>query len=332
MSPFEFGGPDRGPVHFMGIGGAGMAPIAELLLRAGFRVTGCDAQPGAAARALEQKGAELQTGHDPAHLEGCTALVMTAAVPADHPEVQAARARGIPVLKRAAALGAIVNRGTVVGISGTHGKTTTSALTTGVLAAAGLDPTGFVGARVPAWGGNLRRGGDALYVVEADEYDRSFLTLSPHIAVVTTLEADHLDIYGSLAAVEEAFMKFAASVPAEGHVVVCGDDHGAARLAAALPRAGGVVTYGTGAGSMFRAEDVRSLEGETRFTVRERGIRLGEARLRSSGLHNVRNALAAVTVGRLLEAKWSLIAEGIASFAGVDRRFEDVGEAEGVRV
>ncbi len=321
----------RGPVHFMGIGGAGMSPLADMLMLSGVRVTGCDAHPGPASRLLAERGATVMEGHDPAHVEEAAALVMTAAIPADHPEIVAARARGIPVLKRAEALGAIVNHGLVVGIAGTHGKTTTTTLTTAVLAAAGLNPTGFVGAHVPAWGGNLRRGGDRLYVVEADEYDRSFHQLQPTIAVVTTLEADHLDIYGSLEAVEEAFRIFVDSVPADGLVAACADDHGAARLVATLP--GGeerVMTYGVNAGSMLRAEDVRMSPAETLFEVRERGVKLGTARLRAPGLHNVRNALAAVAVGRRLGASWDAIAEGLASYSGVDRRFEHVGEAGGV--
>ncbi|HEX2191171.1 MAG TPA: UDP-N-acetylmuramate--L-alanine ligase [Longimicrobiaceae bacterium] len=333
MSPFEpLEVAGRGPIHFMGIGGAGMAPLAEIFLLAGARVTGCDLHPGPAAEALRGAGATVCAGHDPSHVEGCAALVVTAAVPQDHPEVAAARARGIPVLKRAEALGAVVNRGTVVGIAGTHGKTTTTTLTTTVLAAAGMDPTGVVGGRVPSWGGNLRQGSDRLYVVEADEYDRSFLTLRPSVALVTTLEADHLDIYGSLAAIEDAFHAFVDAVPADGMVAGCADDHGAGRL---LARVGGaersVVSYGLSAGSVLRAEDVRPAAGETRFTVRERGVRLGEARLRVPGLHNVRNALAAVAVARHLGAEWGAVAEGLASYAGVDRRFERVGEAGGVR-
>jgi UDP-N-acetylmuramate--alanine ligase len=321
-----------GPVHFVGIGGAGMCPLAEMLLAAGARITGCDANPGTATRWLESRGAEVYVGHDPAHVEGCVALVHTAAVRDDHPEIAAARARGIPILKRAEALGAIVNRGTVVGIAGTHGKTTTTTLTTAVLAAAGLDPTGFGGARVPAWGGNLRRGGDGLYVVEADEYDRSFHALRPTIAVVTTLEADHLDIYGSLEAVEEAFLQFAESVPDDGLVALCADDHGAARLAARLPRGPErVVTYGTSAGSMLRADAVEAAGGTTTFQVRERRARLGKARLHAPGLHNVRNALAAVAVARRLGVEWDAIAAGLEAYRGVDRRFEQVGEAGGVR-
>lgn len=321
----------RGPVHFMGIGGAGMAPLAEMALLQGARVTGCDSSPGPATQLLESRGAVVYQGHDPSHVEGCSALIMTAAVPADHPEVAAARAAGIPVLKRAQALGAIVNHATVVGIAGTHGKTTTTTLTTGVLAAAGLEPTGFVGARVPAWGGNLRRGGDSVYVVEADEYDRSFHQLRPTVAVVTTLEADHLDIYGSLDAVEEAFRIFVDSVPADGLIAGCADDHGAARLLNTLK--GGperIVTYGLNAGAMLRAEDVHASGGDSTFTVRERGTVLGKAHLAAPGLHNVRNALAAVAVARRFGVQWEAIAEGLASYRGVDRRFETLGEAEGV--
>lgn len=320
-----------GPVHFVGIGGAGMAPLAEMLLLAGGRVTGCQDHVNASARLLRRHGAVVREGHDPAHVADCVAVVMTAAVPDDHPEIAAARARGIPVLKRARALGAIVNRGTVVGIAGTHGKTTTTTLTTTVLAAAGLDPTGFVGAHVPAWGGNLRRGGNRVYVVEADEYDRSFHQLRPHVAVVTTLEADHLDIYGSLEAVEESFLAYAESVPDDGMIACCADDHGAARLANLL-RGGPerVMTYGLNAGSMLRAEEVVSDGAAQRFTVRERGEVLGTAMLRAPGVHNVRNALAAVAVARRFGMGWEVIARGLADYAGIDRRFEQVGEAGGV--
>lgn len=321
------------PVHFMGIAGAGMTPLADLLLRLGGRVTGCDAHLTPALQPLRARGATITEGHDAAHLAGCGALIVTSAVPADHPEVAAARERGIPVLKRAAALGSLVNPGTVVAIAGTHGKTTTTALTAAVLTSAGLNPTALIGARVPGWGGNLLRGNDALFVVEADEYDRSFLSLHPTAAAVTTLEADHLDIYGSLQAIEEAFEHFLAPVPPDGMIAVCADDLGAGRLAARL---GGpperVLSYGTSAGSMLRAEEVRREGADTVFVVRERGERLGEARLRAPGLHNVRNALAAVAFGRHFRASWDAIAAGLADFGGIERRFERVGEAADVIV
>jgi UDP-N-acetylmuramate--alanine ligase len=172
----------RGPVHFMGVAGAGMSALAEFIVRDGGAVTGCDLRPGTASSVLGGLGATVHRGHDPAHIADAVALVMTSAVPATHPEVVAARDRGIPVLKRAQALGALVNRGTVLAVAGTHGKTTTTAATTAILDAAQLDPTGLVGGRMAAWGGGLRAGRGAIYVVEADEYDRSFLTLRPSAA------------------------------------------------------------------------------------------------------------------------------------------------------
>ena len=183
---------DDRPVHFVGIGGAGMYALAELLIRSGVRVSGCDIRDGQALHELAGLGGAVLVGHDPSHAEGASALVVTSAVPQNHPELVAARERGIPVVKRAEALGDWVNSGTVVAIAGTHGKTTTTAMTTEILAAADKDPTGLVGGRVRGWTGNLRYGSDELFVVEADEYDRSFLTLTPDIAVVTSLEADHL--------------------------------------------------------------------------------------------------------------------------------------------
>ncbi|HEU4454649.1 MAG TPA: UDP-N-acetylmuramate--L-alanine ligase [Longimicrobiaceae bacterium] len=323
----------RKPIHFMGIGGAGMLPLAELVRRNGGSITGCDSSDGVGSRAFRELGVPVEIGHSPDHLVGCGALVVTAAVRADHPEIAAARAAGIPVLKRAEALGAIVNRGTVVGISGTHGKTTTTALTTAALAAGGLDPTGLVGGRVPAWNGNLRLGGDRLFVVEADEYDRSFHTLRPSIGVITTLEADHLDIYGSLAGVEEAFHTFLSSVPEDGLIIGCGDDPGVGRLLPRLvSRADRLLTYGLNAGSMLRAEEVRSAGVESQFEVRERGRRLGRVRLQVPGAHNVRNALAAIAVARHLDVGWDSIVEGLGSYSGVQRRFERIGEERGILV
>jgi len=319
------------PIHFMGIGGAGMAPLAELVRRSGGRVTGCDSQLNAAARDLAASGVPIERGHGAEHLNGCAALVVTAAVKPDHPEILSARAAGIPVMKRAEALGSIVNRGYVVGIAGTHGKTTTTALTTAVLEAAGLDPTGLVGGRVANWGGNLRLGGSGLYVVEADEYDRSFLSLIPRLAVVTTMEADHLDIFGNLAGVESAFLDFLGLVPEDGLVIACADESGVGRLIHRLgPPRRTVITYGLSAGSMLRAENVEHEGEHTQFTVREAGKLVTTLRLRVPGLHNVRNALAAIAIGRELGAGWDAIREGLVSYSGVERRFERIGEAAGV--
>jgi UDP-N-acetylmuramate--alanine ligase len=226
-----------GPIHFVGIGGAGMYALAELMVRQGLQVTGCDAKESAATRRLAELGVRVRQGQDPSHVAGAAGVVTTAAVSPDHPEIRAARAAGIPVWKRAEALGQVVNRGRVVAIGGTHGKTSTTALTVHLLDEAGLDPTGLVGGSVPSWGGNLHLGGD-LYVVEADEYDRSFLTLDPDVAVVTNLEADHLDIYGNLAGVRDAFHHFLDRLRDGGRGIVCADDPGAAALLTRLPGTG----------------------------------------------------------------------------------------------
>jgi UDP-N-acetylmuramate--alanine ligase len=318
-----------GTVHFVGICGAGMSALAELILRSGGRVSGCDARPGAVGESLRRLGAEVVAGHDPSHVEGASAVVATAAVPADHPELRAARERGIPVLKRAAALGALVNQGTVLAIAGTHGKTTTTAMTTAILDEAGLDPTGFVGGRVPGWGGGLRVGSDELFVVEADEYDRSFLTLSPDVAVVTTVDADHLDIYGTLEAVEAAFREFVAPVPEDGPIASGADDAGARRLL--LEVAGGRgLGYGLSPAATLRAVDIERRGTGSRFTLEEDGRALAPIELGVPGLHNIRNALGAIAAARHVGAGMDAAARALKAFRGVARRFQIVGEARGV--
>ena len=318
------------PVHFMGVGGAGMFPLAELLLRSGGRVSGCDAKDSRALRDLERLGGTVYVGHDPSHVTDAAALVVTSAVPKDHAEIQAARAAGIPVLKRAQALGEWVGMGTVVAIAGTHGKTTTTAMTTSILAKAGLDPTGLVGGRVTEWDGNLRFGSQNLFVVEADEYDRSFLTLAPDVAVVTNLEADHLDVYEDLEGVRRSFVEFLAGVRGGGRVIVCADDQGASSLLPLVGPSG--YTYGTSAGSMLRVTDVEVGPGGTRGVVWEEGARKGTLEVSIGGRHNLLNALAAAAAARTLGAGWPDIFSALADFAGVGRRFQTIGEAAGVLV
>lgn len=319
-----------GPVHFMGVAGAGMISLAELLLRSGQKVTGCDLLADPGARALARFGAAVFHGHDPSHVEEAAALIITAAIPSDHPEILRARERGIPVLKRAELLGEWVGQGRTVAVAGTHGKTTTTAMATEILTAAGMDPTGFVGGRVINWESNLRFGSSELFVVEADEYDRSFHHLRPDVAVVTSLEADHLDIYGDLKGVQEAFNIFLDGVSEDGHVAVCGDDHGASNL---LPRLGSRgSSYGVNPGSQLRAVGIRNEGGETLFQVVEKGIYRGDMTLEVPGLHNVRNALGAAASARFLEVGWSEIREGLRRFKGVVRRFQRLGEEGGVLV
>ena len=318
------------PVHFMGVGGAGMYPLAELLLRSGGLVSGCDVKDSRELRDLRALGGTVSVGHDPDHASGASALVVTAAVPSDHAELVAARDAGIPVLKRSEALGAWVHAGTVVGIAGTHGKTTTTAMATEILAAAGKDPTGLVGGRVTAWAGNLRFGSQDLFVVEADEYDRSFLMLSPDVAVVTNLEADHLDVYGDLDGVRRGFLDFLAGVRGGGRVIVCADDHGASALLPSIGPSG--YTYGTAAGSMLRGTDVRVTSEAMRCTVYEEGRHVGELTISMGGRHNLLNALGAAAVARSLGVGWDTVFRALAEFEGVARRFERLGEVAGVVV
>jgi len=316
-----------GAIHFMGISGAGMSALAELIAHGGGTVTGCDMKPGAAVSALRARGVSVHTGHDAAHVANAAALVVTSAVPAQHAELEAARARGIPVLKRAQALGAIVNSGTVLAIAGTHGKTTTTAATTAILDAAQLEPTGLVGGHVAAWGGGLRPGRGEIYVVEADEYDRSFLTLRPSAAVVTNVEADHLDIYGDLHGLELGFAEFISQVRDGGLVAVCSDDAGARKVADVAPSTVEVLTYGTSADAQLRAVDVRQQGRAMTFTVVEQGTVLGEITLGAPGLHNVRNALGAFAAARHAGATFDAAQTGLRSFSGVARRFQELGSA-----
>lgn len=317
-----------GPVHFMGIAGAGMSALAELILRSGGEVTGCDTHPGVIGGELRARGARIEQGHDTAHVRDVVAVVATSAVPADHPELEAARLRGVPVLKRAQALAALVNRGTVIAIAGTHGKTTTTAMTTAILSEAALDPTAFVGGRVGEWGSGLRVGSEDLFVVEADEYDRSFFTLMPRIAVVTSIEADHLDVFGTLEGVEDAFRDFLTAVPEDGLVIACADDDGARRIA--VDQRAPVLTYGTSDGARLRAVDLEAAGRATRFRVEEGGRPLGEIAVGAAGEHNVRNALGAFAAARHAGADLGAAQRALSAFRGVARRFEEIGVASDI--
>ncbi len=320
---------DPRPIHFMGIAGAGMSGLALLAKEQGVAITGCDNDPTGAAD-LAASGVEIWRGHDPGHVAGARALVVTAAVPGDHPELKRARALGIPVVRRADALSQAVAGGTVVAVAGTHGKTTTTVMVTEALAAAGRDPTGLAGGRVASWGGNARVGGRELYVVEADEFDRAFLSLAPTVAVVNNVEADHLECYdGSVAALEQAFAQFASRAR---RVIAGGDDAGAQRVMAAVRAP--VWRVGLGADADVRITQLELDEkGSTaRIDLPGGGGRALTLRLRVPGLHNVRNAAAALAVAHELGADLDRALAALAEFTGVGRRFERVGEARGVTV
>ena len=318
---------DPRPVHFMGIAGAGMSALAELFVRRGVRVTGCDLTT-AGTEDLARLGISLVAGHDPEHAEQARAVVVTAAVPPNHPELARARALGLPVVKRAEALGDLTRGRELVGVAGTHGKTTTTVMTADALAAAGRDPTALVGGRVSAWGGNLRPGADRLYVVEADEYDRSFLTLDTTVAVVTNIEADHLDIYEDLRAIRTAFAQF---VRGARTVILCADDKGANTLP--TRPSSEIIRYGIdSADARLVARNPRTVDGRFTFAVEYDGETLGDVSLAVPGRHNALNALAALASGLALGAPFEKMVPALAQFAGVGRRFEHVGDAGGIRV
>jgi UDP-N-acetylmuramate--alanine ligase len=317
---------DARPIHFVGIAGAGMSALAELLVRRGFRITGCDAHPEAADD-LRRLGIVVEP-HDPAHADGARAMVVTSAMPKQHPEVARARELGIPVIRRAEALGEVTAGRELVAIAGTHGKTTTSVMAATALAAAGRQPTALVGGRVAAWEGNVLPGGDRLYVVEADEYDRSFLALSPTVAVVTNVEPDHLDIYADLADIRTAFAQF---IRGARTIVLCADDSGATSLP--TPSSTEVIRYGiTSDDARLVARDMTMLGTTSEFDVVFDDELLGRAFLGVPGRHNVLNALATIAAGLTLGAEFKALAEGLRSFAGTERRFQRLGAVRGVVV
>jgi UDP-N-acetylmuramate--alanine ligase len=308
-----------------------MSALAELFARRGVKVTGCDAKP-VGVDDLRRIGIDIVAGHDPAHVAGARALVVTSAMPKNHPELEAARRAGLPVIRRAEALGEATSGDgrELVGIAGTHGKSTTTVMTAEALAAAGRDPTALVGARVTRWDGNLRAGSDRLYVVEADEYDRSFLAMSPTVATVTNVEADHLDVYADLADIRSAFAQFISGART---IVLCGDDPGATSLAA--PSSAEVIRYGIQSpDARLRAIQLRDEPppGGAAFAVEYDGELLGSVSLRVSGRHNVLNALAAIAAGLALGAPFTGLAYGLGEVTGAERRFQLIGETRGITV
>jgi UDP-N-acetylmuramate--alanine ligase len=323
----SFDNSDPRPVHFVGIAGAGMRALAELLARRGVKVTGCDANPGDTDD-LEELGINVLAGHDPQHVVGAREIVVTSAMAKDHPELARARELGIPITRRAEALGRAVADAKVVGIAGTHGKTTTTVMTTSALAAAGLHPTGLAGGRVAEWKGNLHYESDELFVVEADEYDRSFLSLSPTIAVVTNIEADHLDIYRDLAEISSTFSRFVRGAVV---IVLCADDRGANGLE--VPPSAEVIRYGIHSpDARLIASDIRSIGQSTNFVVSYDAKPLGGVALRVPGAHNVRNALAAIGAGLALGVTLEAMRDGLLQFSGVERRFQRLCDVAGVTI
>ncbi len=317
-------------LHLMGIGGVGMCGIAEVLLSEGVAVSGCDLADNERTQRLTKLGAVVRRGHDPAHLEGVDALVVTAAVPSDDRELAAARVLKMPVVRRAEMLAELMRQRRGVAVAGTHGKTTTTALIGHILTSVGADPTVIVGGRVHDFDAHARIGEAPILVCEADEFDRSFLELAPHLAVVTNLEPEHLDCYGGEDDLEAAFASFANRASVFGSVILCADDPGAWGLRDRLRRR--VVGYGASSEAQVRLEITAADVSGTRFAVFRGGRRLGEVNLPLPGAFNALNALAALTVGLELELDFEELARACASFGGVARRFEVLGERDGVTV
>ena len=331
-------------VHFIGIGGIGMSGIAEILLTLGMRVSGSDLRRGPITDRLAQMGATIYEGHERGHVGDATVVVTSSAVNARNPEVEEARARKIPVIQRAEMLAELMRLKYGIAIAGMHGKTTTTSMVASVLAAGGLDPTVVVGGRVDALGSNARLGSSHYLVAEADESDRSFLKLSPILAVVTNLDREHMDCYRDMADVESAFLSFMDKVPFYGAVTACIDNP---LLAKILPRAQRrVYTYGVAANADYRLEVLETpaadselgdrpncaISGFRRFHVTTPKGQLGPFELRVPGRHNILNATAAVAIACQLDVSADKIAQGLASFNGVDRRFQLRGRANGIAV
>jgi UDP-N-acetylmuramate--alanine ligase len=325
-------------IHFVGIGGIGMSGIAELLANLGYGVSGSDGRASAITDRLAALGVTVEIGHEAGHVGAADVVVVSSAVRPDNVELQAARARRIPVIPRAEMLAELMRLRFGIAVAGAHGKTSTTSMIAIVLERAGLDPTAVIGGRISAFGSNARLGRGEYMVAEADESDRSFLKLSPSIAVMTNIDREHMDAYGGFADLQQAFVDFAEKVPFYGAVIASADDAGLAQVLPRLTRR--VITYGIDAPEAeLRAVDV-VLEGfGARAVVRRRDVHgtgadrvLGDLRLDVPGRHSVSNALAAVAVGLELDVPFAVVASALAEFRGAERRFERRGVAGGVTV
>lgn len=315
-------------LHFVGIGGSGMSGIAEVLLNLGFQVSGSDLGKNVATRRLKELGATVYLGHAEQHLTNADVVVVSTAVGPDNPEVLAARARHIPVVPRAMMLAELMRLRQGIAVAGTHGKTTTTSLTSSVLAKGGLDPTFVIGGKLNSSGSNAKLGAGEFIVVEADESDASFLHLQPIIAVITNIDADHMETYGhDFEKLKQAFVDFVEHLPFYGRAMLCADD---ANVREILPRISKpVTTYGFSEGAQIRAVNVRHQGGQMRFTAqcRQNGIPKDlDITLNLAGMHNVLNSLAAIAIALEVGVADDAIVAALAEFQGVGRRFQRYGE------
>jgi UDP-N-acetylmuramate--alanine ligase len=317
-------------LHFVGVGGAGMSGIAEVLVNLGYPVSGSDLVSSPATRRLRKLGATVQRGHRASHVQGVDVVVVSSAVGPDNPEVVEARRRRIPVIPRAEMLAELMRMKYGVAVAGSHGKTTTTAMIAEVLGKGGLDPTVVIGGRIATLHSGAKLGKGEMMVAEADESDGSFLKMKPTVAVVTNIDREHLDHYADLLAIQDAFHQFVSRVPFYGAVVACVDDPNVRALLARVDRL--LITYGLSSEAEISATDVTVAGFGSRFTALRRGARLGEVRLQVPGRHSVYNALAAIAVGLELDVPFACAARALARFKGVDRRFQLRGTAFGAMV
>ena len=314
-------------VHFVGIGGAGMSGIAEVLLTQGYRVSGSDVATNVTTRRLAALGAQIATGHASENIIGADVVVVSTAVAADNPEVVAAREKGIPVVPRALMLAELMRLKQGIAVAGTHGKTTTTSLIASVLAEGGLDPTFVIGGKLVSADANARLGKGEFLVAEADESDASFLVLQPVLAVITNIDADHMETYGhDFARLKEAFVNFAQRLPFYGVVVLCIDDENVRDIVPSITKS--IVTYGAAADAQLRATDIVHAGGRMRFVALSTDAPPLTVELNLAGEHNVLNALAAIAVGRQVGVGDAAIARALAEFKGVGRRFQRFGDVD----
>jgi UDP-N-acetylmuramate--alanine ligase len=308
-------------IHFVGIGGAGMSGIAEVLATQGYQVTGSDLSESAVTRRLSQLGIAIALGHQARNISGADAVVVSTAVAPDNVEVLAAREQGIPIVPRALMLAELMRLKQGIAVAGTHGKTTTTSLIASILAEGGLDPTFVIGGRLLSAGANARLGKGDFLVAEADESDASFLYLTPVVAVVTNIDADHMETYGhDFARLKRAFVDFVQRLPFYGVAVLCVDDANVRDIQSEIVKP--IVTYGLSEDARLRATDIVNVEGRMRFIARDAKMPDLVVELALPGLHNVRNALAAIAVGREVGVPDAAIAGALAEFKGVGRRFQ----------
>ena len=308
-------------IHFIGIGGIGMSGIAELLNNLGFKITGSDLMTSENVKRLESIGIEISIGHDSNNLRDADAVVYSSAVPLDNPEILSANNKSIPVIRRAEMLGELINlKQTSIAVGGTHGKTTTSSMIGMILEKSGYDPTLVVGGLVSNLNSNVKLGSGELIVVEADEFDRSFLALNPTIAIVTNLEMEHTDCYKDLNDIESAFLQFCKSVPFYGTVILCADSDSLMKIMPKIKKP--VTTYGLSDNSDYCAKNIEFSKNRAKYRLFHKNKDLGEININVPGKHNVLNSLASIALGIEIDVPLDLIKKGINSYTGVRRRFE----------